>query len=68
MEADLRSGWESYKASARSAGLRPVSAVASIEKRFAYCFTEAASAAQVREAHAHVSIPLEDVIEIQELR
>jgi len=66
-EADIVKGWEDYKASATAAGLRPISAVVSIEKGFAYCQTEAESADQVRQAHGGASIPLEDVVEVKAL-
>lgn len=64
---EVREGWEKYKQSATSKGLRPISAVASLDKRFAYCQTEAESADQVREAHTEVEIPLEDVVEVEKL-
>lgn len=66
-EADVQKGWEDYKVSATTAGLRPISAVVSVEKGFAYCQTEAQSADQVRAAHANASIPLEDVVEVKTL-
>lgn len=66
-EADVQKGWEGYKISAIAAGLRPISAVVSVEKGFAYCQTEAQSADQVHQAHANVSIPLEDVVEVKTL-
>ncbi|EKE06244.1 MAG: hypothetical protein ACD_19C00031G0001, partial [uncultured bacterium] len=40
-EADMVKGWEDYKTNATAAGLRPLSAVVSLEKGFAYCQTEA---------------------------
>ncbi|KKQ89719.1 MAG: hypothetical protein UT12_C0009G0028 [Candidatus Curtissbacteria bacterium GW2011_GWC2_38_9] len=43
-EADMVKGWEDYKTNATAAGLRPLSAVVSLEKGFAYCQTEAESA------------------------
>ena len=66
-EADMVKGWESYKTNAQAAGLKPISAVVSIEKGFAYCQTEAESAEQVRQAHSGASIPLEDVVEVKRL-
>ena len=66
-EADVVKGWEDYKANAQAAGLRPLGAVVSTEKGFAYCQTEAESADQVRQAHAGASIPLEDVVEVKAL-
>lgn len=60
-------GFEKYKESARAKGLTPLSAVYSLEKGFAYCQTEAQSADQVREAHADMAIPLEDVVEVKSL-
>lgn len=66
-ESEVAEGFEKYKESARSKGLRPLSAVYSVEKGFAYCQTEAENADQVREAHQEVAIPLEDVIEIKTL-
>lgn len=66
-EEQVREGWYKYKQSAVSKGLKPISAVVSLEKVFAYCQTEADSADQVREAHARVEIPLEDVIEVTPL-
>lgn len=66
-EAEVHEGWEKYKQSATSAGLRPLSAVVSLEKGFAYCQTEAESADQVRAAHQSAEIPLEDVVEVKAL-
>lgn len=66
-EADVRNGWEGYKSSAIAAGLRPISVIVSLEKGFAYCQTEAQSAEDVRTAHANVTIPLEDVVEVKTL-
>ena len=66
-EDEVQEGWNKYKASAQSAGLRPIGAVTSLEKGFAYCQTEAESADQVKEAHASVEIPLEDVVEVKPL-
>ena len=61
-EDDVRNGYETYKKSAIESGLKPLGAVVSLEKGFAYCQTEADSANQVREAHTKVEVPLEDVI------
>lgn len=66
-EEDVKEGFEIYKASARDAGLNPISAVYSMAKGFAYCQTEADSAEQVRSAHEKVEIPLEDVVKIEKL-
>ncbi|MBI2040088.1 DUF4242 domain-containing protein [Candidatus Microgenomates bacterium] len=66
-EEDVANGWNTYKQSATSKGLKPLGAVVSMEKGFAYCQTEAQSADQVREAHQAVEIPLEDVIEVKPL-
>lgn len=66
-EADVQKGWETYKASAQKAGLRPIGAVVGVDKGFAYCQTEADSADQVRQAHAEVEIPLEDVVAVKAL-
>ena len=66
-EDEAREGWESYKKSATEKGLRPIGAVVSIEKGFAYCQTEAESRDQVRDAHQAVEIPLEDVVEVEAL-
>lgn len=66
-DAQIAEGFEKYKESARAKGLNPLSAVFSTEKGFAYCQTEAESSDQVREAHAAVEIPLEDVIEVKPL-
>lgn len=60
----VKEGWKKYKQSATEKGLKPLGAVASIEKGFAYCQTEAQSADQVRDAHQAVEMPLEDVIEV----
>lgn len=68
MNADqVKEGWEKYKQSAISKGLRPLGAVVSVEKGFAYCQTEAQSQDQVREAHQAVEIQLEDVVEVEKL-
>ncbi len=66
-DSDIRAGWEKYCESCEAAGLRPVSVTYSVEKGFAYCQTDAESSEQVRKAHEVVTIPLEDVIEVQVL-
>lgn len=66
-EDQVKEGWDKYKESATSKGLKPLGAVASVEKGFAYCQTEAESADQVRDAHQAVEIPLEDVVEVEKL-
>ncbi len=66
-EDQVANGWKSYKKSATEKGLKPLGAVVSIEKKFAYCQTEAESADQVRDAHEAMEIPLEDVVEVRAL-
>jgi len=66
-ETQVNEGWNKYKESASSKGLKPLGAVYSMEKGFAYCQTEAESVDQVRDAHSAVEIPLEDVIEVKPL-
>jgi hypothetical protein len=66
-ENQITEGWNKYKGSASSKGLRILGAVYSKEKGFAYCQTEAQSADEVREAHQAVEIPLEDIIEVKPL-
>lgn len=61
-ENDVREGYEKYKQKAMAKGLKPLGAVVSMEKGFAYCSTEAQSAQEVREAHEGAAIPLEDVV------
>ena len=58
-------GFNKYKEAASKMGLNATHAHYSLEKGFAYCITEAESADKVREAHASVDIPLEDVIEVK---
>ncbi|OGD90950.1 hypothetical protein A3D07_02130 [Candidatus Curtissbacteria bacterium RIFCSPHIGHO2_02_FULL_42_15] len=58
-------GFHKYKDAASKMGLNATHAYYSLEKGFAYCITEAESADKVREAHASVDIPLEDVIEVK---
>lgn len=67
-ENQIREGFQSYKKSAGEGGINAMMAVYSMEKGFAYCVTEAESAEQVRKAHQSVSIPLEEVIEVKEIR
>lgn len=66
-ETQASDGWNKYKQSASSKGLKTLGAVVSVEKGFAYCQTEAESAQQVWDAHKEVQIPLEDVIEVKVL-
>jgi hypothetical protein len=66
-ENNVRNGYETYKKSAIEAGLKPLGAIVSVEKGFAYCQTEAETAEQVREAHSKMEIPLEDVIMVTPL-
>ena len=58
-------GFNKYKEAASKMGLNATHAHYSLEKGFAYCITEAERADKVREAHASVDIPLEDVIEVK---
>ena len=58
-------GFNKYKEAASKIGVNATHAYYSLEKGFAYCITEAESADKVREAHASVDIPLEDVIEVK---
>ena len=67
VESLVAEGFGKYKEKAMAKGLRPIGAVYSMEKGFAYCQTEAESAEQVREAHQEAAIPLEDVIEVKPL-
>ena len=67
-EEEAQAGYTKYKESAMKSGLKPLGAVVSIEKGFAYCQTEAGSANEVREAHSVAQIPLEDVVEIKILQ
>lgn len=64
---DAKIGYESYKNAAAASGLKPLGAVVSMEKGFAYCQTEAESEEQVRQAHAKAQVPLEDVIMVTPL-
>ena len=58
-------GFHKYKDEASKMGLNATHAHYSLEKGFAYCITEADSADKVREAHANIDMPLEDVIEVK---
>lgn len=58
-------GFSKYKEAATKMGLNATHAHYSLEKGFAYCITEAESADKVREAHASVNVPLDDVIEVK---
>ncbi len=64
---DVTKGYQGYEEAASSMGLKPIGAVASIEKSVAYCQTEAESKEQVEEAHQKAGVPLEEVIEVQSL-
>jgi len=66
-DTEIAEGFGKYKEKAVAKGLRPIGAVYSIEKGFAYCQTEAESAEVVRQAHQEAEIPLEDVIEVKPL-
>lgn len=66
-ENDVREGYEKYKQGAMTKGLKPLGAIVSMEKGFAYCQTEAQSAQEVRDAHGGAAVPLEDVIEVKTL-
>lgn len=67
-DQEIEEGYSKYKESALAKGLRPLSAVYSRKKGFAYCQTEAENADQVRKAHEDVAIPLEDVIEVKPIQ
>lgn len=66
-DREVRAGWRTYQKSARAMKLKPLSAVYSLTKRFAYCQTEAKTAQEVRRAHTKVEIPLEAVIEVERI-
>lgn len=66
-ESEIAEGYNKYKQSAQNMGLKPLGAVYSMAKGFAYCQTEANSAEEVRKAHENVQIPLEEVVEVQAL-
>lgn len=67
-EQEVEEGYEKYKQSAIKSGLKPLFAVYSKAKGFAYCQTEADSVEQVKKAHEAVEIPLEDVIEVKSIQ
>ena len=66
-EEEAQAGYAKYKESAMKNGLKPLGAIVSVEKGFAYCQTEADSIDQVWQAHKVVEIPLEDVVEVKSL-
>lgn len=64
-EEQIKEGWLSYCQSSETMGLKPLSVIYSLEKRFAYCQTEAETSEQVRQAHQSVALPLEEVVEVK---
>lgn len=64
-DEDATNGFHKYKEAASKMGLSATHAHYSLEKGFAYCITEAASADKVREAHDAAQIPIDDVIEVK---
>ncbi len=64
---EISNSYNSYKKAAAESGVKPLGAVVSMEKGFAYCQTEAESEEQVRQAHAKANVPLEDVIMVTPL-
>lgn len=64
-EEQIKQGWQNYCQSSQTLGLKPLSVIYSLEKKFAYCQTEAETSEQVRQAHQSVAIPLEEVIEVK---
>ena len=65
---EVEEGYAKYKANAIAKGLKPLSAIYSRDKGFAYCQTEAENANQVRQAHEDGAIPREDVVEVKSIQ
>jgi hypothetical protein len=63
----IRGSWEAYCKAAKDMGLKPLGAVASLEKGSGFCQTEAGSIEEVRKAHEIAKVPLEDVYEVMAL-
>lgn len=66
-EQEIEDGYNKYKQAAQGMGLKPLGAVYSMAKGFAYCQTEAETEQQVKEAHEAVAVPPEDVVEVKQL-
>jgi len=62
---DAADGFHKYKEAAKKMGLSATHAHYSLEKGFAYCLTDAETTEQVKQAHAHAGMALEDVIEVK---
>ena len=60
-------GWNKYKQTATSMGLKPLKVLISLEHGVAYCQTEADSADKVKEAHNKAEIPFEEIVEVKSL-
>jgi hypothetical protein len=63
----IRGSWEAYRKAAIDMGLKPLGAVASLERGIGYCQTEAGSIDEVRKAHEVAKVPLKDVYEVMAL-
>lgn len=59
--------WEAYKASCLKMGLSPKHAHTSAQRGKAFCITEADSADLVQKAHDDAQVPVNEIIEVQDL-
>lgn len=62
-EEEIQTGWAKYKEAAVKKGLKPVRVKYNLQKGLAFCETEAATEAAVREAHQDVGVSPDDVFE-----
>jgi hypothetical protein len=60
----IRGSWEAYCRTAVDMGLKPLGAVASVERGSGFCQTEADTIEEVKQAHMAAKVPLQDVYEV----
>ncbi len=67
-EEMVEQSWEAYKAACAELGCSAQQVHASAEQGRAFCITEAASADLVKQAHDQANVPVNEVLEVKELR
>ncbi len=60
-------GWAGYKVKCDASGIHATHGYYNMDKKIAYCFTEAGSAEEVWKAHEGMAVPVTDVFEVKRL-
>ncbi|OGL35160.1 hypothetical protein A3F65_00595 [Candidatus Saccharibacteria bacterium RIFCSPHIGHO2_12_FULL_47_16b] len=66
-EAKVKDSWFRYGEACKNHGAKPWKVYFNAKEGKAFCVTEAASAEDVRAAHADIDLALKDLVEVQKL-